>query len=690
MMKWHLPAISVALGLAAMSGDSACGDEGLWTYDKFPSGRVQASYGFAPDTGWLDRLRLGSVRLDSGCSAGLVSSQGLVLTVHHCVEDCILSLSAAGFDPLLDPMMAATTAEERSCPGLNADIVTSISDVTAIIAKAREGLSGEAATDARDAEIERIEGGCRDEIAGRHCEVVVLYGGGVYALHKYRRYSDVRLVFAPEAAAASFGGDPDNFNFPRYAFDVAFLRLYDKGAPAVTPSHLRWRSTPLANGDLVFVSGNPAETGRLWPVSLISYVRDVYMPWSLVTGAELRGRLLMFAARGPEQARISHELLYNTENTYKSEWGEQTFLATPGFIAKLQAAESDLRDRVSADSLLAPGDGDPWDEIAAAYDNFRSFFFAYRYLEEAAGNSKLWSYAREIVRAVEERSKPEVDRLEGYSDADLPLEEDYLFADVPVQPATEEIVLAFWLSKMREFLTPDDPLVKRLLGKESPENLAHRLVAETRLENVAVRRSLYEGGSEAVAASTDAMILLARSFEHEARALAERYRKEIREVRLAALERIAVARFRLHGDSVYPDATGTLRLSYGIVDGWTETSGRKVAPFTDFAGLFDRATGADPYRLPPLWEAARPKLSPATAYNVSINNDIIGGNSGSPLVDRNGDVVGVVFDGNIHSLGGFYLFDPARNRSIAVTSVAVEEALAKVYGLQSLVDEMKR
>ena len=689
-MKGHLQLFSIAFALAEALGSQAYGDEGLWTYDKFPSARVQAAYGFAPDAAWLEHLRLGSVRLDSGCSAGLVSSQGLALTVHHCVEDCILSLSAPGFDPLLDPMMAATTAEERTCPGLNADIVTSIADATAIISQARAGLSGEAATDARDAEIDRLEDECRDEAVGEHCEVVTLYGGGVYALYKYRRFSDVRLVFAPEAAAALFGGDPDNFNFPRYAFDVAFLRLYENGEPAVTPSHLKWRSTPLVDGDLVFVSGNPSETGRLWTTSMISYVRDVYLPWSLVTGAELRGRLLTFAAGGPEQARISHELLYSIENTYKSEWGEHAFLAAPESVEGLQAAEDDLRARVAAAGLLSPGENDPWEEISKAYRDYRAFFFAYRYLEEAANSSKLWGYAREIVRATGERLKPEADRLEGYSDADLPLAEDYLFADVPVQPEIEEITLSFWLSKAREFLTPDDPQVKRLLGRESPEGLAHRLVAETKLGDVAVRRSLYEGGSEAVAASTDGMIVLARSLEHEARDLAERYRKEVLEVRLAALERIAAARFRLDGDSVYPDATGTLRLSYGAVAGWTETTGRKVGPFTDFAGLFDRATGADPYRLPPLWEAARPKLSPATVYNVSSNNDIIGGNSGSPLVDRNGDLVGVVFDGNIHSLGGFYLFDPARNRCIAVTSVAIEEVLAKVYVLQSLVDEMKR
>jgi hypothetical protein len=689
-MGWFSQLLSVALALVFVAGGLAHSDEGLWTYDKFPAAKVQAAYGFAPDAAWLERLRLGSVGLDSGCSAGLVSGEGLVLTAHHCVEDCILSVSGPGFDPHLDPMIAASPAEEQVCPGLNADIVTSITDVTAAISEARAGLSGEESVDARDAEIDRLVGECRDEVAGAHCEVVTLFGGGVYALYKYRRYSDVRLVFAPEAAAALFGGDPDNFNFPRYAYDVAFLRLYEKGEPAVTPSHLRWRSTPPAEGDLVFVSGNPSETGRLWPTSMVSYVRDVYLPWSLVTGAELRGRLLMFAAGGPEQARVSHELLYSTENTYKSEWGEHAFLSTPGFVERLQAAEDEFRKRVDAENLLPPGDNDPWQELEVAYRDYRFFFFAYRYVEEAANSSKLWGYAREIVRVTEERMKPEAERLEGYYDADLPLSEDYLFADVPVQPAIEEITLSFWLSKAREFLTPDDPLVKKLLGRESPEGLAHRLVSETRLGDVEERRRLHEGGRKAVADSTDPMIVLARSLEPEARALAERYRTEISEVRLAALERIAAARFRLYGDAVYPDATGTLRLSYGIVDGWTETTGRKIPAFTTFAGLFNRATGADPYRLGPLWERARSKLSPLAAYNISISNDIVGGNSGSPLVDRNGDVVGLVFDGNLHSLGGFYLFDPARNRTIAVTSTAIEEALVNVYGLQSLVNELRR
>jgi hypothetical protein len=686
-MRCFLPALVV--GVALFSGGSARGDEGLWTYDKFPSKRVQASYGFAPDAAWLERLRLGSVGLDTGCSAALVSVQGLVQTNHHCVKDCVHNLSSPGFDPSLEPMIAATMAEERACPGLHADIVSSIVDVTPTIAKASQGLSGEAATDARDVEIARIESGCRDEAAGKHCEVVTLYGGGVYALHQYRRYSDVRLVFAPEVAAAQFGGDPDNFNFPRYAFDVGFLRLYENGAPAVTPSHLKWRSKPLADGELVFVSGNPGGTSRLWPMSMISYLRDLYLPWTLVTDAELRGRLLMFASGGPEQARLSYDLLYDVENNYKNAWGERTALSTAGFFEGLQSAETELRNQAAAKGLLSAGGSDPWEELARAHDEYRSFFFAHRYIEEGQYHSKLFNHARNIVRAADERSKPEADRLEGFSDADLPLVEDALLAEMPIEPEIEEILLSFWLSKTREFLTTDDPLVKRLLGRESPEALAHRLVANTRLSDVAERRRLYEGGAEAVAASTDPMIVFMRTFNDEARELAERYRKTVREVRIAELERLAAVRFSVYGDSVYPDGTDTLRLSYGVVAGWTEPSGRPVGPFTYFAGLFDRATGAHPYRLAPLWEAARGKLSPGTIYNISTNNDIVGGNSGSPLVDRNGDVVGAVFDGNIHSLSASYLFDPVRNRTVTLASTAVEEALVKVYGLGRLVDEMK-
>ena len=341
-MRQHFRVSSLVAIVAALSCSHARGDEGLWTYDKFPSDKVMALYGFAPDARWLERLRLGSVSLDTGCSAGLVSGQGLVQTNHHCVEDCVLGLSAKGFDPNLDPMIATTLAKERICSGLHADILVSISDVTARIAGAMASAVDRKSA-ARDVEISRIEEGCRVESAARYCEVVMLYGGGIYALYEYKRYSDVRLVFAPEAAAGTFGGDPDNFNFPRYAFDVAFLRLYENGSPANTPEHLKWRSEPLTDGELVFVSGHPGDTGRLWPMSMISYLRDVYLPWTLVTDAELRGRLQMFASRGPEQARTSHALIYDIENSYKSDWGELTALSTPEFFGRLQSGEVEFR-----------------------------------------------------------------------------------------------------------------------------------------------------------------------------------------------------------------------------------------------------------------------------------------------------------------------------------------------------------
>ena len=502
---------------------------------------VRAAYGFAPDRHcWAicGSAASGSIRV----SAGLASGQGLVLTVQHCVEDCILSVSSPGFDPNLDPIMVATTSQEKQCPGLNADVVTAIADITTTIAKVSEGLSGEAATDARDVEIARIESGCRDKTAGKHCEVVTLYGG---ASIPFTNTGDIpmsawssRRKPPPRRSA----GTPTTTIFRVMPSTSPSFGSTQTSAPAVTPMHLKWRSNPLADAELVFVSGNPGETGRLWPTSMISYVRDIYLPWVLVTDAELRGRLLMFAAGGPENARISHDLIYEVENTYKDEWGELAALSTQGFIERLQAAEAELRSRAGADGLLSK-EADPWAEIARAYDDYRTFFFAYRYLEEGAFRSKLFGHARSIVRAVEERSKPEADRLEGYSDADLPLVEEDLLAEIPVQPAIEEIVVSFWLSKAREFLTADDPLVKELLGRESPEALAHRLVAGTGLGDVAVRRRLYDGGREAVAASTDPLIVFVRGFEPAARRLAERYRRDVREVRLAALGRLAKARF---------------------------------------------------------------------------------------------------------------------------------------------------
>ena len=665
-----------------------CADEGMWTFDNFPLTEVNAQFGLALDQAWLDRLQRGAVRLTSGCSASLVSAEGLVLTNHHCVVDCVQNFSRPGEDLVQRGFYTQRREEERACPGMSAEILTAISDVTGRIGDATAG-AGDDYVERRDAAVAAIERECQGSASDRRCEVVSLYQGGQYKLHDYKRHDDVRLVFAPEFAAAFFGGDPDNFNFPRYAYDAAFLRLYEAGKPVSSPGHLRWRSSPLLAGEPVFVAGNPGSTNRLFTTSQMAFQRDHFLPWRLQTLGELRGQLLQFAARGSEQARSSADLLFGVENSFKAFNGERLALVDPNVFDKQAATEADLQRRVRADDSLRAEVGSAWEEIAAAEASYRGFYLPLQYLElRAGGGSELFYYARTLVRSAEERSKSAAERLPEFADARLPGLEQELFADVPIEAELEALVLAFWLNKAREYLGADDELSKLLLGSEGAEALATRLVAGSTLADPAERRRLYEGGAAAIAASNDPLIQYVRRFDAEARALRRRYETDVEGPIAKAQERIARARFAVYGDSVYPDATFTLRLTYGSVVGWTEPSGRVVAPFTDFRGLFARATGAAPYALAPKWQGADSRLGLDTIFNVTANTDIIGGNSGSPLLDKDGQVVGAVFDGNIHSLGGDYVFDAALNRTIAVAATAIEEGLAKVYGMQRLIEEL--
>lgn len=665
-----------------------CADEGMWTFDNFPLADVNAHFGLALDQAWLDRLQRGAVRLTSGCSASLVSTEGLVLTNHHCVVDCVQNLSRPGEDLVQQGFYTQRREDERACPGMSAEILTAISDVTGRIGDATAG-AGDDYVERRDAAVAAIERECQGAASDRRCEVVSLYQGGQYKLYDYKRHDDVRLVFAPEFAAAFFGGDPDNFNFPRYAFDAAFLRLYENGQPVTSAAHLRWRSSPLLAGEPVFVAGNPGSTNRLFTTSQMAFQRDHFLPWRLQTLSELRGQLLQFSARGSEQARVAADLLFGVENSFKAFNGERLALVDPNVFDKQAVAEAELQRRVRADDSLRAEVGSAWEEIAAAEASYRGFYLPLQYLEpRAGGGSELFYYARTLVRSAEERSKPAAERLSEFADARLPGLEQELFADVPIEAELEALVLAFWLNKAREYLGADDELSKLLLGSEGAEALATRLVAGSTLADPAERRRLYEGGAAAIAASNDPLIQYVRRFDTEARALRRRYETDVEGPIAKAQERIARARFAVYGDSVYPDATFTLRLTYGSVVGWTEPSGRVVAPFTDFRGLFARATGAAPYALAPKWQGADSRLGLDTIFNVTANTDIIGGNSGSPLLDKDGQVVGAVFDGNIHSLGGDYVFDAALNRTIAVAATAIEEGLAKVYGMQRLIEEL--
>jgi hypothetical protein len=681
--------VALVLCLAICAAQAACADEGMWTFDHFPANKVKARYGFAPDQAWLDRVRNSAVRLTSGCSASVVTKDGLVLTNHHCVVVCEQTLSTAEQDFLAQGFLTHARSEERQCPGMQAEILRQITDVTERVQSAIAAGDPKDAIKSRDAATARItDEACQGDATSR-CQVVSLYQGGQYKLYKYRKYSDVRLVFAPEFAISFFGGDPDNFNFPRYCLDSAFVRLYENGQPAQTGAHLKWRRSAPAAGEVVFVAGNPGSTSRLDTRSQLEMQRDWQIPIRQLVRSELRGRLSEYAQLGAEQKRTSADILFLLENSFKAFYGQERALLDPSFFARLVREKNELRSRVTGNPQLAAQVGDPWKQIDAAIDSYQQIFLAHDFLEARAGSiSQLFGYARTLVRGAAERTKPSAERLRGYADSDLPLLEKQLLDPQPIYPDLERIGLTLWLLKTREYLTVDDPQVRHLLGTESPEARAEQLVSGTHLADPKVREALWRGGAAAVDASADPLIRFVRDTDADARALRTRYEQEVEGPITRAQEKLARARFKVYGDSAYPDATFTLRLSYGSVEGWTY-HGETVPPFTNFGGLYARATGSEPFRLPQRWLDAKNRIDPQTPFDVSTNNDIIGGNSGSPLLDAEGRVVGAIFDGNIHSLGGDFGFDPRLNRSVAVLTAAIGPALRNVYALPALADELE-
>lgn len=685
-MRQNLRAAAAALGILALIATPASSEEGMWTFDNFPTARMQREMGWAPDQAWLDRVMAGTARLP-GCSASNVSADGLVLTNHHCVISCVTALSTTQANYINDGFMARTREEERRCPNMTLDVLTSITNVTQNIETATAGAAPEAFARTRDGEVARLERECSSGTT--RCEVVTLYQGGRYALHRYTRYTDVRMVFAPEHGMAAFGGDPDNFNFPRYDVDFSFLRAYENGAPAATPNHLSMRFTPLEADEIVMIAGNPGRTSRMRTTAELAFERDFNLPWQLSSLAEMRGRLIAYSQLGPDQARIASSALQGVENSYKALGGRRQALADATGFARVADRQTDLQTRVRRNRASQREVGDAWGEIERAQATYRGMFYQYQYLEARAGErSVLFSWARDIVRGAAERERPDTERLPRYTDARIASVVSSINAERPVTPDFEEIHLTFWLSKMREHLTVDNATVRRVLGNESPEALAARL-SRSRLADPAYRRQLWEGGEAAVAASDDPLIQFVRAWDSEARAVRTRFVTEVEGPAARAHERIARARFRAFGEDSYPDATFSPRVSYGRVIGWTEVDGRQVTPFTYTRGLYERATGQHPFALSPRWIAARERLDPNAIFNVSSSNDVIGGNSGSPLLDREGRVVGAVFDGNIHSLGGEYFYDGNLNRSVTVASTIIRTSLADVYDMPGLLAELE-
>lgn len=684
--------------VAVLVAGSAFADEGMWTYNNFPSATVKKKYGFEPTKDWLDHLRLSSVRIAGGCSASVVSADGLVMTNHHCARECIENLSGLKKkDFNKDGFFAKTQADEARCPAYELNQLVEITDVTKRVQDSTKSVAPDKFAETQKATIAAIEKECATSDDFR-CEVVTLYRGGRYDLYKYRRFQDIRLVFAPEDAIAFFGGDPDNFMFPRYDLDVSFLRIYGAdGKPMKMEHHLAWSTENAKDGDLTFVSGNPGGTSRTLTVAQLDDDRDYKLPYSLFRLSELRGLITEYQTRGKEQKRHSNDILFGVENSFKALKGRHDALADKAFYGQLVKNDADFRAKVKAKPELEKAYGKTWDEIAGLVKKTQDIRKEYNSLERGL-YSDLFGIARAIVRYNDEKDKPNGERLREYTDARLPQLKANVLSNKPIYDELEITTLTWSLTKLREDLGPDHPVVKKVLGTKSPAEVAAAVIKGTKLKDLKVdkngnavgglRKDLFEGGKAKVDASKDPMIALVRSFDADARAVRKKYETEIDGPMKKALENLAKARFAVYGDAIYPDATFTLRLSYGQVKGYLE-NGKEVKPLTTMAGAFERNTGSDPFALPKTWLAAKSKLNLETPFNLATTNDIIGGNSGSPMVNQKGEVVGLVFDGNIQSLGGDYGFDESVNRTVAVHSAALIEALDKVYGARRIVDELK-
>ncbi len=686
LMRLRLAIASLA-ALAAGSG-AAIADEGMWPFNAIPADRIRASLGFAPDQAWLDKVQKSVVRLDRGCSGSVVSRNGLVLTNHHCISGCLQALSSPGNDLLDGGFVSPRREDERICPGAETSILQSITDVTDRVKAATAEVTGAQVSAARAAVIAAIESERCGDDRNRRCEVVDLYRGGRYALYEYDRYGDVRIAFAPESRAASFGGDPDNFNFPRYAFDMALLRLYRDGRPATFDAPLKLDPSGPEAGEAVFVTGHPGSTERLLTVAQLEFQRDHFLPWRVEYQAQLRGHLLAESTKGEEEARQVANALFGVENSTKVFKGRRAALAEPAFFASKVADEKILRDKLASDARLRARFGDPFADMQKVMGDQSRLWLPYEMLEARYGaGSVLLLDARRLVRAAAEQGKPDNQRLPEFTTSRRATLERTLLAEATVNPVLEKLEIAFWLNKTREYLGAGHPAVKALFGARSADQIAQEIVERSQLSNPVFRKRLWENPS-LIASSTDPAIVLTRQADAAARAARSSYEGVVSGPSSDAASRIAALRFEVLGDSVYPDATFSLRLSYGSVKGWDDPVHGPVPAFTVAAGLWERATGAIPYILAHRWSSAREAISPQTQFNFVSTNDVIGGNSGSPVLDRQARVVGLVFDGNIHSLGGAYGFDASLNRTVSVSTQIILEALRKVYGSARLADEL--
>ena len=686
----HSIALAVVLFLVFGSVVPANADEGMWTFDNFPAKAVGQKYGFTPSQAWLDHVRNSTVRLligGAGCSGSFVSAHGLVMTNHHCIDECAQQLSTPENNLITGGFVAAAPQDEKACPDAEIDQLQSIRDVTAVIRYAIGSSTGADANAALRTEEAALQDSCGHAPDVR-CDIVSLYRGGEYALYHYKRYTDVRLVFAPEAIVAQFGGDPDNFNFPRYDYDTGFVRVYENGKPLDGHDFLHWSVNGSTPGQLVFSAGNPGPTSRLETVAQLLFERANVIPEQIGYASESRGLYEDFIGRGPAQAREADQDLFMIDNALKEFIGAEGTLLDGRFMAAKQREETHTRALVAKNHTLAKTIGDPWKDL----ENIQTARATIGLRAAAMGRGLtpgLLGTAIALVRAGDERTKRNGDRLPEFTDQAMVTMGDRFKRPIPVFKDLQEAELTLALERARRRLGPDDAFIRKLLGKESPAGLAHRLVAGTQLDDPAVRTALFTGGAAAIAASTDPMIRFAVLIDPDLRAARSASEAAVDAPTRAATERIAAARFALYGRTVAPDGTFAPRISYGTVTGFPDTLNQPVPAYTTVGGLYDRATGSDPFRLPQSWISARSSLDPKMPMNLVSTNDITSGNSGSPMIDKNAQIVGLIFDGNIYSLGGDYGYDIVHNRAVAVDSRILLAAMRTVYHADRLASEIE-
>ena len=685
--RQFLAALSFWLTLAAVP---AVADEGMWLFNDLPTELLQEKYDFTPTEDWTRRVMLSSVRFNSGGSASFVSADGLVLTNHHVGADTIYKLSTPEHNYVVEGFYAESLEEELKAPDLELNQLISIEDVTEQVASSvTPAMSPADAFAARRAVMAKIEEASLKE-TGLRSDVITLYGGGRYHLYRYKKYTDVRLVWAPETAAAFFGGDPDNFEYPRYCLDATLFRVYEDGKPARIGHYLEFAREPIEEGQLVFVSGNPGRTDRLETVEALKYRRDALFPFVLDTLRRREILLQQYGYGGREEERRARDELFGVQNSRKARMGMLAGLQDPSLLALKAREEKQLRAAVADDPKLRDI-ADAWQRIAEVQERRRELLKPYSLLEAGAGfRSRHFEIARTLVRMAEEDQKPNPERLSEYAAQNRESLLQELLSPAPTYDDLEQAKLADSLGLLAEVLGGDDPLVQEVLDGQSPRERAADLIEGTQVDEVEYRRKLAEGGLEAIRASDDPMIELARLVDPTARELREKH-EEITEIERQAYAQIADARFAVYGTDVYPDATFTLRLAFGQIRGYREGN-ETIPPWTTFGGAFEheKEHGAeDPWELPESWQRAKDELNLDMPLNFVSTVDIIGGNSGSPVIDRDGRLVGLIFDGNIYSLTQDFIYTEEQARAVSVYAGAILEALNEIYGAERLVRELR-